>query len=394
MGIIKRIFIIVLVTLPLLPDFVVAQDTIQSPKDSISNPRVYTLPLVETKKSGALSAQNKKNGLLASPFIFFKPDTDLLFGGLGVYYFRLKTDNNFKQETRLSFVQTIFEYSLKDQMDIQLGANIFLPNESYVAKGFFRFKVFPDVFYGVGNNTSSHDAVSYNHNIFIANTSLARKLSPGIFLGLEYRYSNAYNIDFNEPTSEVLDNVTGINGGVSSGLGLIFTIDKRDNVVNASNGYFFEFSKYVYASKLGSSFNYSNVNLTFNKYFDLGKNQILATNTVANLNSGDPSFLSMALAGGEKILRSYAMNRFRDKNFIGTQVEYRRPLFWRLGMVGFAGLGDVFDTVDDFSWEKVKYSYGVGLRVMLNRQERLNFRLDYGIGRDSRSVYVTVTEAF
>lgn len=394
MGILKRIFIIVLVILPLLPNIVVAQDTIQSPKDSISNPRVYTLPLVETKKSEALNTKRKKNGFLASPFVFFKPDTDLLFGGLGVYYFRLKTNNNFKQETRLSFVQTIFEYSLKDQMDIQLGANIFLPNESYVAKGFFRFKVFPDVFYGVGNNTSGHDAVHYNHNIFIANTSLARKLAPGVFLGLEYRYSNAYNIDFDEPTSEVLDNVTGINGGVSSGLGLIFTIDKRDNVVNASKGYFFEFSKYTYASKLGSSFNYSNVNLTFNKYFDLGKDQIIATNTVANLNSGDPSFLAMAQAGGEKILRSYAMNRFRDKNFIGTQVEYRRPLFWRLGMVGFAGLGDVFDSTNDFSWERVKYSYGVGLRVMLNRQERLNFRLDYGIGRDSRSVYVTVTEAF
>jgi len=393
MGILRKIIIVVLVTGSILPN-IVAQDTIQPGTDSVSKIRIYTLPLVEPKKSESLSSKSKKNGFLASPFVFFKPDTDLLFGGLGVYYFRLKTNDNFKQETRLSFVQTIFEYSLKDQMDIQLGANIFLPNESYIAKGFFRFKVFPDVFYGVGNDTPDENAEHYNHNIFIANTSLARKLSPGVFLGLEYRYANTYNIDFDEPTSEVLDNVTGINGGVNSGLGLIFTIDKRDNVVNATKGYFLEFSKYVYAPKLGSSFSFSNVNFTFNKYFDLGKKQILATNTVANLNSGDPSFLFMAQAGGERILRSYPMNRFRDKNFVGTQVEYRRHLFWRFGMVGFAGLGDVFDTTDEFSWQRVKYSYGVGLRVMLNRQERLNFRLDYGIGRDSRSVYVTVTEAF
>jgi len=393
MGKIKEIIIVVLVIISTLPN-IVAQDTIRPGTDSANKARIYTLPLVEPKKSESLNPQAKKNGFLASPFIFFKPDTDLLFGGLGVYYFRLKTNDNFKQETRLSFVQTLFEYSLKDQMDIQLGANIFLPNESYIAKGFFRFKVFPDVFYGVGNDTPSENVEHYNHNIFIANTSLARKLSPGVFLGLEYRYANAYNIDFDEPTSEVLDNVTGINGGVNSGLGLIFTIDKRDNVINATKGYFLEFSKYVYAPKLGSSFSFSNVNFTFNKYFDLGKKQILATNTVANLNSGDPSFLFMAQAGGERILRSYPMNRFRDKNFIGTQVEYRRHLFWRFGMVGFAGLGDVFDTPDQFSWQRVKYSYGVGLRVMLNRQERLNFRLDYGIGRDSRSVYVTVTEAF
>lgn len=392
MGIIKHFIIVVLVMLSALPN-IVAQDTIQ-PGDSLIQSRIYTLPLVEYQESTKLNTQRKKNSFLASPFVFFKPDTDLLFGGLGVYYFRLKTNDNFKQETRLSFVQTIFEYSLNDQMDIQLGANIFLPNESYVAKGFFRFKIFPDVFYGVGNNTPEENAETYNYNVFIANTSLARKLAPGVFLGLEYRYANTYNIDFDEPTSEVLDNVTGINGGVNSGLGLIFTIDKRDNVVNASKGYFLEFSKYVYASKLGSTFNFSNVNFTFNKYFDLGKKQILATNTVANLNSGDPSFLSMALAGGERILRSYPMNRFRDKNFVGTQIEYRRHLFWRFGMVGFAGLGDVFESTDQLAWDRVKYSYGVGLRVTLNRQERLNFRLDYGIGRDSRSVYVTVTEAF
>lgn len=88
------------------------------------------------------------------------------------------------------------------------------------------------------------------------------------------------------------------------------------------------------------------------------------------------------------------MNRFRDKNFIGTQIEYRRHLFWKLGMVGFIGIGDVFDKTNELAWDKAKYSYGMGLRIMLNKQERMNFRLDYGRGRDSNGVYLTVTEAF
>ena len=93
-----------------------------------------------------------------------------------MYYFRLKASDNYQQETRLSFIQTIFEYSLKNQIDIQLGANIFLPNESYVAKSFFRFKAFPDVFYGIGNNTPDENAKTYNYNIVIANASIARRL--------------------------------------------------------------------------------------------------------------------------------------------------------------------------------------------------------------------------
>ncbi|WP_299454735.1 BamA/TamA family outer membrane protein [uncultured Microscilla sp.] len=371
-----------------------AQDTLSTPADSSSRVgRVYTQALVPPYKP-LKKKEKKKNGFLASPFIFYKPDTELIFGGLGIYYFRLGTKNNTNKETRLSYAQAIFEYTLNNQVDIQAGWNIFLPNESYISKGFFRFKVYPDLFYGVGNNTKQYNELSYVHNTLIFNTSLAKKLAPNVFLGLEYRYANTYNINFENSTSEVLDNVPGISGGLNSGLGLIFTIDKRDNVVNATKGFLLEFSKYNYNSKLGSTFNYSNVNFTFNKYFDLGNKQVLATNTVANLNSGDPSFLFMAFAGGEKILRSYAMNRFRDKNFVGTQIEYRRHLFWRLGMVGFAGIGDVFDQTSDFSWSKAKYSYGIGLRFMVNKQENMNFRIDYGRGRDSQAVYMTVTEAF
>ncbi len=394
MGIIRKTFYTIFVTLFVLQASFAQQDTLSTGNDSskVSN-RIYKsslTPLTDIKKK----KEKKKNGFLASPFIFFKPDTDLIFGGLGIYYFRLGSKRRAHKETRLSFAQAIFEYTLNDQIDIQTGWNIFLPNESYVSKGFFRFKDYPDLFYGVGNNTHHHDELAYNYNSLVFNTSLAKKLAPNVFLGLEYRYANTYNIDFENSTSEVLDNVPGINGGLNSGLGLIFTIDKRDNVVNASKGFLLEFSKYNYSPKLGSTFKYSNVNLTFNKYFDLGNKQVIATNTVANLNSGDPSFLFMAVAGGEKILRSYAMNRFRDKNFIGTQVEYRRHLFWRIGMTGFAGIGDVFDKTSELAWDRAKYSYGVGLRFMVNKQEKMNFRIDYGRGRDSQAVYMTVTEAF
>lgn len=394
MGIIRKIFYTISIGL-LVAQVSIAQDTLPKINDSsMVRNRIYQASLIKPSDL-TQKKEKKKNGFLASPFVFYKPDTDLIFGGLGIYYFRLGNQRRSNhKETRLSFAQAIFEYTLKNQVDIQAGWNIFLPNESYVSKGFFRFKEYPDLFYGVGNNTVQHDELVYMYNTLIFNTSLAKKLAPNVFLGLEYRYASTYNINFEHPTSEVLDNVPGVNGGLNSGLGLIFTIDKRDNVVNASKGFLLEFSKYNYTPKLGSTFKYSNVNVTFNKYFDLGNQQIIATNTVANLNSGDPSFLFMAMAGGEKILRSYAMNRFRDKNFVGTQVEYRRHLFWRLGMVGFAGIGDVFDKTSELAWDKAKYSYGVGLRFMVNKQEKMNFRIDYGRGRDSQAVYMTVTEAF
>jgi outer membrane translocation and assembly module TamA len=102
----------------------------------------------------------------------------------------------------------------------------------------------------------------------------------------------------------------------------------------------------------------------------------------------------MSIAGNEDMLRGYPKNRFRDNHFMGTQVEYRFPLFWRFGMTTFAGFGDVFSRPQDLSWRTTKYTVGAGLRFMVNSAERLNIRLDYGYGSQGGYFWFSVAEAF
>ena len=213
-------------------------------------------------------------------------------------------------------------------------------------------------------------------------------------LGVDYQLSKYYNL--NMESGKILSNgeLTGTKGGINSGLGLVFMIDTRDNVVSASRGVFLQTSGYVYNAAIGSSFNYSNYNLTFNKYFAIGRRMVLATNTVMNLNSGDTPFIEMARVGGNSILRGYAQYRFRDYNFIASQIEYRYMVWNKLGFVAFAGLGDVFNKTQDIESEQLKYSLGGGLRVALDSKEKINLRVDYGVGRGNTGVYVSVTEAF
>jgi outer membrane translocation and assembly module TamA len=77
-----------------------------------------------------------------------------------------------------------------------------------------------------------------------------------------------------------------------------------------------------------------------------------------------------------------------------SQVEYRFPLFWRLGMTAFAGAGDVFNNFQDLSLSRLKYSAGLGLRLLVNPKERVNIRLDYARGREGGYFYFSVSEAF
>jgi hypothetical protein len=79
---------------------------------------------------------------------------------------------------------------------------------------------------------------------------------------------------------------------------------------------------------------------------------------------------------------------------IGLQAEARFPVYKRLGMVVFGGVGDVFHQFSDLQWQQLKFSLGTGLRFSINPAERLNFRMDYGIGRRSSAYYILVTEAF
>jgi hypothetical protein len=76
------------------------------------------------------------------------------------------------------------------------------------------------------------------------------------------------------------------------------------------------------------------------------------------------------------------------------QAEYRFPLFWRLGMVAFAGAGDVFDKFNETSFSTLKYAVGTGFRLRMLPEEKLNSRLDIGYGREGFAIFVGLGEAF
>ena len=198
-------------------------------------------------------------------------------------------------------------------------------------------------------------------------------------------------------TGGILENgsITGYQGGIGSALGLVTVLDTRDNIVNAHKGKLLEFSSYFYRGYFGSTFNFTTLNGTYQEYWKLNKkNHILVIQSKFRIAMGDVPFLDLSTIGNDDLLRGYPKNRYRDNSFIGAQVEYRLPLFWRFGMVAFAGAGDVFDAPKDLGLSTIKYSAGLGLRFVVNTAERLNIRFDYAIGQEGGNFYFMVSESF
>jgi outer membrane protein assembly factor BamA len=341
------------------------------------------------------STHQKDGGFVPIPLLYYTPDTRLAYGVAGAYYFKIKNKET-NTSTRLSYIAGLVDYTQNRQLDVWSYWYVFLRDERWILKGELRYRNFPDRFYGIGNNTPETNMERYEYNLISIKKLVMRKLAPNIYLGGDYNFSYLFNFNIDQAPQLSEGAITGSRGGRNSGLGVVFLMDTRDNVANATKGQFLEISSYFYGKALGGQFSYTNFMLTYNRYHRLpwGNNHFLCTNSSLNFNFGDPPFVFLAQAGNEDILRGYARNRFRDMRFIGTQVEYRLPLFWRLGAVGFAGVGEVFDGLSDLRWNRLKYSYGAGLRLAVNRRERVNIRVDYGFGRDNTGFYLGIMEAF
>ena len=159
---------------------------------------------------------------------------------------------------------------------------------------------------------------------------------------------------------------------------------------------------------MGSDFDYTRFDLDFRKYFTTFGKHVLALQLTLADTWGEPPFENLALLGGKTIMRGHYEGRFRDNTLYAMQAEYRLPLVrsqWidnrdkvpfreRWGIVGFFGLGDVAHSFADIDLNKVKTSFGVGIRYLVLPKERINVRVDFGFGSQIPGIYFNIREAF
>jgi outer membrane protein assembly factor BamA len=337
-----------------------------------------------------------KSGFFILPLLYYTPDTRWAAGAAGVYYFKIPPKYEYEEETRISYVQFLADYTQNRQLDVWGQWKIFTRNENFLLEGEMRYRDFPDRFYGIGNQSLKSNSEKYEYNYISLKSLMLKRVSRkyDLFAGIDYQFEYEYGFTYTPGGTLEQGTITGFKGGTGSAIGLVAIYDSRDNLINAYSGQLMELSSYFFTPVLGSTFSYWNINATYQKYWQVKRKHILAVQAKGRHAEGEVPFLDMPTLGNDDILRGYPKNRFRDKNFVAAQVEYRFPVWWRFGLVGFAGAGDVFAKPSDVSLRTLKYSVGAGVRFVVNPAERLNIRLDYGHGREGGYFYFVVAESF
>ncbi len=323
--------------------------------------------------------------------VFYTPETKWALGGGGLYYFRPTKD---KAVTRPSNISFIALYTQRKQLSFMLNPDLYL-GRGYHIQWNLKYSDFPDYFYGIGRDTPEESKELYASRLWELNLEALKQVYGALHLGFVYFFDRTKLTDIEEAPLLAAGDIPGSGGGTVSGLGLFMTYDSRDGVFFPTKGNFHQFSAAAFNPALGSDFTFTRFYLDLRKYFPLAKAHTLALQSRMLFHSGEPPFWRLGMLGGEKIMRGYYFGRYRDKNLIALQAEYRWvPVFWRLGLAAFAGIGDVAARIGHFNLKRMKYSYGLGLRFVFDPKQKLNIRLDFGFGKKTSGVYFTAVEAF
>jgi outer membrane protein assembly factor BamA len=354
---------------------------------------VLTLPLAgrDGPEEKAKRTSPYKARLIGVPFIYYSPETKLAFGGGGVLNFRA---GRRKEESRTSSVWAYASYNLARQFSVLVRPEIYLGSNNIYLQANIRWERSPQLFFGVGNDMPAAAEESFTPKILTIQLAARRRIFRSLFAGLQYDFESLVMEKVEPGRLLATAGLTGSEGGMYSGFGVSLVWDTRDAVLFPRRGVFAELAADSYGTLLASDASYTSLRLDVCRYVTVGTDRVLALQAYLHSTGGDVPFLRLALLGGESLMRGYYKGRFRDKGLFAFQGEYRQLVTKRIGFAAFAGLADVFPGLGDLQVRRLKYSFGGGLRYVVNKRDGTAVRLDAAWGQACFGLYLTAKEAF
>lgn len=349
---------------------------------------VLFFPIIASgQKNDSLAFKPKIVGV---PILFYGPETRLGFGAAGFFTFKL---NKFDTLSRPSQVNLGGAYTLENQILSYASFDLWTTNNDYNFTGEVGYYRYFYDFWGVGTEPKQIERYSLIFPRF--RFEGVRKIFTGLYAGIKYTFDD-FDITEREQGGRLIQNLyPGTQGGTISGLGGVVKYDTRNSNFYPTKGYKLLASFERFDKSIGSDFNYNLTWVNAIRYFDLKKDKVIAANIYGRFSQGNVPFFHMSQVGGNKRMRGYYEGYHRDKQMIGWQVEYRMPVIWRFGFVAFAGNALVSEKVSKFAIQNTKTTIGTGVRFKLDKERKVNVRLDYGYSSDNTSgFYLTIGEAF
>lgn len=332
-----------------------------------------------------------KSQFLGYPIAFYLPETRWGFGAAGFYNFRFRGESASSNPSQFQFS---VNYTQNKQIIFTIPFELYINENRWKAKGEISYFRYVYNFYGIGTTARFEDRETFTATYPRFRVDLLRRFNK-VFTGLRFRQDRMKIT--NQKIGGLLQNsmITGNDGGIISGFGAVFQWDTRNFLYNPTKGFFIDMEWFANGPYTGSDFSYRRMSLDAATYIKLAENHTVAVQCSTATLSGDPIFYDMLYFGSPRVMRGIQDRRFKDRNLMVWQTEYRFPIYRRLQGVSFFSTGTVAPTYSQLFNNTWKISYGAGLRIILNKADRVRLRLDYGLTpREGGAFYATIHDAF
>jgi outer membrane protein assembly factor BamA len=243
-------------------------------------------------------------------------------------------------------------------------------------------------FYGIGTNSPFRDnPVDFGIRGLFGSANARARVTDRLYVGPLYKYLDA---------TATFDIVPGILRPVDldyhlSGAGLIAEYDSRDTSFSPHHGVYAEMELVRFDDIFGSDFDFFHVDGSAAYYLELTPDLVVASQGRAAAVSGDAPFFALPYV----TLRGFPGGKYLNDLTWQAQAELRWRVFWRIGVVAFAGAGQVAPNLGSFADGELLYSGGAGIRFVASESERINLGIDYARASDGDSAfYFRIGEAF
>jgi hypothetical protein len=373
----------------------------------------------------------KKFMALILPNISSNPSNGFLLGVGGTFGWYMGP----KENTRVSAAPFTVAVTSKKQLITFVKSNIYTKENNFFLQGDWRFYLYSQPTYGLGTNSpdtinlpggvhwagegGATDTLAFpmKYNYVKFSEIVNRKIIENFYVGVGYHFDYYYAINDEhlhlDSTPQQLtphyvyskkyqyDTTQYMMSGLSANV----VYDSRDNQANPYKGIYANINYRYNFSFLGSDHDASELWMEFRTYVGLSKKKarhLIAFWAFGDFNlTGDLPYMTLPSLGGDQRARSgrgYVNGRFRGKNLVYGEVEWRFPIWPCSNIIG----GVVFvnaTTTDNPArnialFQYIKPAVGFGLRVMVNKYFRTNINLDFAIGSKSSGFYFSGQETF
>ncbi len=307
---------------------------------------------------------------------------------------------------KISNIYTDALYTEEKQTVIHLQSNIWTKGNRYNFINDWRYYDYPQKTYGLGSDTHRNNFVYQSFKYVRLSQTLLRSIRPNLYAGVGYSLDYHWEIPLNpDGDLNVISqiNTYGIRSqSISSGIIANLLFDNRLNSINPAKG---SYANIVYRNNLtslGSDNNWQSLLVDLRQYvpFPRHSENVLALWSYNWLTlAGNPPYLDLPSTGWDpygNTGRGYIQGRFRSKNMIYLEAEYRFKILSN-GLIG----GVVFANAQSFSdwpantFRSIAPAAGLGMRLKFNKYSRTNVAIDYGFGQGgSQGVFVNLGEVF